>query len=230
MALLRIEKKFELDQRKEHVLINWLYRQKSLINHYPIRRIYSVYFDTTDRKCLNDNLAGISDRSKFRLRWYSHKTKIDMQPKTIRAEYKFKRNALGGKHTFELSETATRNIVEAKFHLSPKLFEDLDNVINLPSYFHSSLPVLACCYTREYYIDTAGFRLTVDRDISFSDYDPINVNPTMWHNFPKTIVEVKFPHYLATHASNVLRRLPLRTVRNSKYVLGSAILGDCVYL
>ena len=230
MAPLRIEKKFELDQRKEHILMNWLYRQQGLINHYPSRRIYSVYFDTIDRKCLNDNLAGISNRSKFRLRWYSHQMKFDMEPKTLRAEYKFKRNALGGKNTYELPNDATKKVVEEKFYLSSKLLDVLNDVIGLPSYLNSSVPIMTCCYVRDYYIDKTGFRLTIDRDISFSDYEPINVSSTMWHNFPRTIVEVKFPDYLATHASNVLKQVPLRTVRNSKYVLGSAILGDCVYL
>ena len=230
MPPLRIEKKFELDERKHHILLDWLYRQETLSKHYPLRRIYSVYFDTIDKKSLNDNLAGISNRSKFRLRWYSNNTKIDMKPKTIRAECKFKNNALGGKNIFELSEETSTRVVEAKFHLSSKLFDDLNDVINLPLYFCSSMPILTCCYNREYYIDTAGLRLTIDRGVSFADYNPINANPILWQRFPKTIVEVKFPDYLSTHASNLLRSLPLRTVRNSKYVLGSAILGECVYL
>ena len=33
---------------------------------YPPRRVNSLYFDTLERDCLNDNLIGASDRAKNR--------------------------------------------------------------------------------------------------------------------------------------------------------------------
>ncbi len=37
---------------------------------YPPRQVNSLYFDTRDLDCLNDNLIGTGQRKKLRLRWY----------------------------------------------------------------------------------------------------------------------------------------------------------------
>ena len=60
---------------------------------YPPRRVNNIYFDSHTLSNLDDNLAGISERCKLRLRWYGADTAI------VRGqlELKQKSNTLGSK-------------------------------------------------------------------------------------------------------------------------------------
>ena len=227
---MRIEKKFEIDERKKHVFLDWLWGKSNFLKHHQSRQVSSVYYDTQDRKSLNDNLIGISTRNKFRVRWYSPLNSVNEIPKTIQAEFKYRQNNLGGKNVTELDKLKTSEIIRSNFNLTSKGLEELEEKIFLPKYFFNCSPFLRCSYLREYFIDETGLRLTVDRDLSFSDSRSLHLGRSHEHHYSKLIVEVKFPEYLSVHTSRALRHFPLRTVRNSKYVLGSAILGDCVYL
>lgn len=41
------------------------------VKPYPSRQINSVYFDTHDLNDYVDNISGIADRTKTRIRWYN---------------------------------------------------------------------------------------------------------------------------------------------------------------
>ena len=200
------------------------------MKHHPKRWIFSIYFDTPGRKSLGDNLIGISNRDKFRLRWYSENKQLGMSPNQIRAELKYRRNSLGGKNVFEFTKEQSKEIVGSHFRLPSHMLEDLQDEISLPGYFFNCSPVIQVCYCRDYYIDEAGVRLTIDKQISFSDCCFSKSKNIHWHPFTKSVVEVKYSPILSSHANILLSGLPLRTVRNSKYVLGAAVLGDCTYL
>ena len=60
---------------------------------YPPRRVNSLYLDTPDLSSLGENLAGVSDRQKLRLRWYGDSVRA-IEPLL---ELKQKRNLLGRK-------------------------------------------------------------------------------------------------------------------------------------
>ena len=49
---------------------NKFLRIKNLNRHYQDRFISSIYFDTKDLQFANYNIEGISNRYKFRVRWY----------------------------------------------------------------------------------------------------------------------------------------------------------------
>ena len=65
----RIEKKFVLGKYKEDFLTRFL-----LINgftkHFDNRIINSIYLDTINFDFAKDNINGVSERKKIRLRWY----------------------------------------------------------------------------------------------------------------------------------------------------------------
>ena len=55
---------------------------------YPARWVNSIYFDTPDLHALEENFAGISDRAKYRIRWYGplageHKAQYEIKIRRI---------------------------------------------------------------------------------------------------------------------------------------------------
>ena len=230
MENLRIEKKFELNERKIDLFKDWLKFQSNFTIHHPKRVITSIYFDTPNRRSLEDNVTGVSKRCKFRLRWYSTNNIISKTLQNLQAELKFKKNTFGGKRVFFFDINQIKQITKSNFKLTTKTYDQLKKKLDIPLYFFGSDPFLLCRYEREYYIDEIGIRLTIDKNISFSDKISLNLKDSNWHFLPKMIVEVKFHDYLLSNAVKGLRKLPLKAVRNSKYVLGSAVLGQTIYV
>jgi len=68
---------------------------------YPDRQIHSIYFDDADFRMARATLAGISNRCKYRLRWYGENERNIMSP---RLEIKIKSNQLGFKNLKQLPE------------------------------------------------------------------------------------------------------------------------------
>ena len=73
MKTLRYELKFVLN---ENMLFEFLQFVKIIgaFNKYPSRGVKSLYFDTINFESIKDNLSGVSQRQKLRLRWYENKS------------------------------------------------------------------------------------------------------------------------------------------------------------
>ncbi|MDP2729354.1 MAG: VTC domain-containing protein, partial [Dehalococcoidales bacterium] len=67
---------------------------------YHPRFVNNIYFDTVDMSAYQDNLIGISDRLKVRIRWYGELFGLIEEPVL---ELKIKRGFLGGKLKFPLA-------------------------------------------------------------------------------------------------------------------------------
>ena len=53
------------------MLRHWLHMHPAgFFSPYPERQVNNVYFDTWDYRAYAENLAGVSERSKVRYRWY----------------------------------------------------------------------------------------------------------------------------------------------------------------
>ena len=65
----RFERKFIFKLINQFEIQNLLYKSNFFFKpHYPSRKVNSIYFDTKSLKNINENLDGISDRKKFRVR------------------------------------------------------------------------------------------------------------------------------------------------------------------
>ena len=52
-------------------------RSKLFFNfHHPSRKVNSIYFDTNNYSSIRQNLDGISEKKKIRVRWYGDKKTI----------------------------------------------------------------------------------------------------------------------------------------------------------
>ncbi len=73
----RFERKWIYKSNNTLNLINSLIRSKLFFRqHFPKRKVNSIYFDDSYYTSVIQNLDGINDKIKLRLRWYGNKSKI----------------------------------------------------------------------------------------------------------------------------------------------------------
>ena len=64
--------RFEIKYHTNHTGYNefiFIFRRYGFIKTYPIRTVSSIYYDNHLYSSISENLAGITPRSKYRLRW-----------------------------------------------------------------------------------------------------------------------------------------------------------------
>ena len=74
---------------------------------FPDRQINNVYWDTLGLQTYHDNVMGIAERQKFRIRWYGNDVKKIEKPKL---EIKKRVNELGDKDIFKINNFELDNI------------------------------------------------------------------------------------------------------------------------
>lgn len=67
---------------------------------YPDRSVNNIYFDTEDFQYYRDNVEGVSNRRKIRIRWYGDWENREVSPVL---EYKIKRGPVGYKTSYKLA-------------------------------------------------------------------------------------------------------------------------------
>jgi len=190
---------------------------------YPSRWVNNVYLDTQDLSRLNQNYAGVNERSKLRYRWYGE----DFSSGNGHLEFKLKQGRLGWKRSFDVSgEVDLRTMNWTSF---------LDLVrASLPPDIMSAArdlnqPVLINRYYRRYLRTTQGsVRVTIDTDQRYwNQWATARPNLCFATQPPGTlVVEVKAHRDATDQLRRVLEGLPLHVSKNSKYVEGCEHLGS----
>jgi len=211
---LRYELKFVAPPTEPWHILQWLRAHKLAFREsYPARRVSSVYFDSLEYSDYANTIAGLSARSKVRLRWYGH----DQSEIRGQLEVKNKRNFLSWKLTYALAvpisldeswnritETLRRNVAR----------EALPWLVARPQ------PVIMNSYTRRYFETLDGsIRATIDTDQHVYD-QRYGTRPNLRRRTPiaaSSILEVKMPPELASEVGAALAGLRLKLSRNSKY-------------
>jgi SPX domain protein involved in polyphosphate accumulation len=174
---------------------------------YPDRIVNNIYFDTPNLQCLQENLAGISTRKKYRVRWYGEALKTIVAPKL---EIKYKENLLGAKKGIALESFNINELNE----LSIKVNE------LLPLQF-ALQPVLLNSYYRSYWETRCGkFRITVDTQLNFHSLLHSPYFERYLHQDPSVIIELKYEKEDEETVDRIAALLPFRLTKNSKYVTG----------
>jgi hypothetical protein len=190
---------------------------------HPARQVNSIYFDTLDLDSFAENLAGISERRKARLRWYgrSHRNAAGV------FEVKFKRNRLGWKQSqrieqpLDIDGSCWRDLLGIlRQELSPqlRLFLAEDRV-----------PSVLLSYQREYYQSFDGStRVTLDSGLAAYDQRQTE-RPNLRFPAPmadEIVIEFKATSLNGAAVSAVIDSSPFRVTACSKYAAGiSGALG-----
>ena len=191
---------------------------------YPPRRVNSVYFDTLDVEGVLDNLDGASERNKLRWRWYGPSWLVE----NSHLELKSKRGSVGFK---ELCP------IQASF--DPRRETTWDDALaflrqQADDRFQVWLSQVSCAtilnhYEREYYVSWDGqIRLTLDMRLAVYD-QRFSRRPNLRYPTPlpdTMVIELKADTALVDRLSDVLKTLPFRPERNSKYINGFLVTSE----
>ena len=224
---LRYEIKFILNEMNYSVFTQWITHFTNCTRKYSDRKINNLYFDDSDFNSVKDNLIGLPVRSKIRLRWYGDETNLFHSPIL---EEKFRKGRLGGKQHLPMHSLNGQMYNLHLNNINRKIQKYCNNSGNLISENYYS-PSLYVNYVRQYYQDQNNFRITVDSEINFSI--PLlskKVQDLELLQFRNRVLEIKFNADQKYYASNLLKNLNLIPTRNSKYLLGLAMLGQLSYI
>lgn len=216
---MRRELKFTLYENEYGAFHWWLsHCFLSFRNNYPARVVNSVYLDTFDNRCVEDNISGASKRSKVRIRWYDDL--CDTQE--FRFEVKNKSNSFGWKMlekarlsgVTEINSRIAINrlIAGVREKLSPTARYYLDFFCN---------PTLLVEYKRQYFLSQCGnIRLTVDSNQVFRSL-AAGCYPIPSKFADQIVIEIKIDEDVDSEwVAETLKDLPFRRTRNSKYING----------
>jgi hypothetical protein len=221
----RYEIKFVLNDIQLSEISAWINAETSMIKRYSPRVINNLYFDDVDFSSVKDNLSGISNRKKYRLRWYGQEVK-DFKPVF---EIKGRNDRVGSKTVFDIKD------LNGIIHTLPssEILQICTQTLQEKQYVLDNflLPSLQVQYSRSYFEDHQGIRLTIDQDINFSL--PLlhgSLLDNISRPYPIKIVEIKFLPSEKDKVSELIGSLHLRPRRHSKYLAGLASLGLAQYI
>ena len=157
----RIERKWSFNKdivSLNSLKINILRSKLRFHQAFNKRNVNSIYFDDTNLSSIIENLDGVMNKKKYRIRWYGNKNLIEKCSLEIKE-----------KKGFVCRKLVKPIILEKKIFfnyeginiLKKKILELLDHKINL-------IPVLSTHYVREYFLSNLSnqIRATLDYDIS----------------------------------------------------------------
>jgi len=190
---------------------------------YWERKINNIYLDTLEFKNLYDNLNGVQNRVKHRIRWYGEATAVD---KPV-LEFKIKHGELGEKEFYwlpKLNFSQNFNFDDYREKIRSESDRSSAEINLMLADLNIEIPTLYNTYWRQYFLSgDKKLRLTIDRDLRYTRMD-------RWHSSlstfseDKIVVELKYNNPDIGQAGRIMQDLGLRAARNSKYVIGMRAL------
>ena len=179
---------------------------------YEDRNINSIYFDDFYLNSINENLDGISQRKKYRLRWYGNKNIIDR----ANLEIKHKKNFLNYKDIIPLKSIKILKINEKNIsYINRELKEKL---LNLKVIEKKNLEAKSqISYKRKYFISAQNnIRATIDFNIQSRVFN--NSFREFYYKYDDIILELKYDKNLDEYVKKFTSSLQSRFTKSSKYV------------
>ena len=216
----RYERKFLIPELDEGQVRSILRRHKAMFFEvYPPRYVNNIYLDTMVLRNYDDNLIGVADRMKVRVRWY-HEL-FGHIPEPI-LEFKVKQGLVGWKDTYPFPAfTFDQGMTERKFQ---SLIKESEMPLEVKYRLAGFRMSLVNRYLRSYFANYDGrFRVTIDTDQSFYKVNPlVNRFQVRDVNRDVVIVELKYGREHEELAERISNNFPFRVTRSSKYVDGVA--------
>ena len=182
-------------------------------NEYHIR---SLYFDTINDDALEEKIAGVGNRKKYRIRIYNFSDRV------IKLECKSKYGDLISKQSVsiprELAEQLIAGDPEGLQRMRHPLFHDVFREMRT----RLLRPAVIVDYVREAYIHPAEeVRITFDKQLRTGLYARDMFNPALptypVFDDPVEILEVKFDEFLPSYLQSVLSGVTAQRSAVSKY-------------
>ena len=219
---MRKEIKIPLNKNFKNIFNDWSDFKSKLLKTHDNRIVTSVYYDDDNFSLANDNFSGISNRKKFRIRWYN-----ELNEKYT-YEVKKKKNNLGTKIIMK-SQNKDSNF-EKLFSLHNHVFYEKKNKYFLKQIDNLNLkPKIQISYSRSYYLYNGRIRVTFDQDLKYKDKNKFNLNNNIIDD-QFNIIEIKFEPEKTEDALKLLEKTKFYPKRFSKYLRGLHLLGIANYI
>ena len=183
--------------------------------YYCIR---SLYFDDYHDRYLNENIDGLDERSKWRIRIYDGSSdRICLERKIRKADLISKQSCL-----------IDRSIFESIINRSIGITANNPSILNLfitDMLSHGLRPAVIVEYDRTPFVCNEGnTRVTIDRNIrssseidSFLDNRSLISRPVLANGM--NLIEIKFDSFLPDHLAHIIEHGRMRRETFSKYYL-----------
>ncbi|MFH1479060.1 MAG: VTC domain-containing protein [Candidatus Omnitrophota bacterium] len=218
MDHVRYERKFFITDLTEFEIISILNLHPANFSRiYYERYINNIYIDSFDMKNYFENISGLENRVKYRVRWYGD---LFGEIKKPHLELKIKRGLTCAKRSFLLKGF----MLDQDF--CKDVFYDVVRSSDIPETLKLELGCLDFSllnrYRRKYYISKDNrYRVTLDSDLEFYGIDSFNSN---FLNESKdhisNIIEVKYEKENEESIKDITSLFPFRMTKSSKYVMG----------
>ncbi len=181
-------------------------------------KIRSLYFDNADCKAVAEKLCGVSNREKFRIRYYEDDLSF------IRLEKKVKVNNLCKKYMAEISLDECKKILNGEYDFlkeksSALLLEFYSKILN-----EQLRPSIIVNYVRKPFVYAPGnVRITIDSKIStsiswcnFLDKNSLTL-PVLQNGI--SVLEVKYDNFIPFIVKDLIQTNHSQITAFSKYVM-----------
>jgi len=214
----RYERKFFVDQLDAKQAISLIKRHPAMFSEiYPPRYINNIYMDSPLMENYYDNVDGVRERRKARIRWYHRLFRYVDDPLL---EFKIKSGLMGTKAQFPFPEFPFGD------GFSERFLKRLISTSTLPADVKAQLlsvePVLLNRYLRWYFATPdRKFRLTVDTGLTFYHLNKFH-NRFLYKqvDYNDIVIELKYQSEYDPQAVKITAGFPFRMTRSSKYVQG----------
>ncbi|MDA7470784.1 VTC domain-containing protein [Candidatus Pelagibacter ubique] len=172
----------------------------NFVKSYPSREVNSIYFDK-NYILANQNLDGVSEKTKIRLRWYNSTSDPQL-------EFKIKKGFLNRKEIYKFNLLKDFNIDQ---------LIDKCLVIMKNKQFFNFRPISYVSYEREYFqhLFYKDLRLTIDKKINFSSFNLVNITER-----ENIVMELKYDPKIDNQIMNLLefKQFNIKLQKYSKYI------------
>ncbi len=204
--MMRYERKYRIEnQHYLQVLQEIMSIKGAFSSAYPDRWVNSIYLDNMNYGALRENLSGVSNRSKYRMRWYGED--FYEIPNPI-LEEKVKTNLLGYKNLQKLGSTklSTENL---------RACLDINQLKDL-----GIEPMVMIRYLRTYLESyDHRVRITIDRNLQYRGVNNYEIDPFQEYD-DAIILEIKYDQDIEEEIEDILQSVKYRLTKNSKFVSG----------
>ena len=219
---MRSEIKIPLNEKFNSYFNQWKDYENKVLKVYDDRLINSIYYDDENYCTAQDNLAGITNRRKYRIRWYGSEFKDFIY------EIKIKKNNLGEKISLKSDQKLIK--FQNLFSFNNDFLKKDENkfFLNYVNNFNL-LPQMKIKYLRSYFIYKNKIRITYDRNINYELVKNSNSVKDYTNDF-MNVIELKFNPNDNLLALELIKNSKLIPKRFSKYLRGLYLLGVANYL
>ena len=212
----RYERKFFISKLSNYEVESVVKLHPSIFTEiYSNRFVNNIYFDTYNLHNLHDNVEGVIDRVKIRIRWYGDLFGYIEKPVL---EIKIKKGLLGKKISVPIKSFYLNDHTDMFSVL--KSVKRLNNLKMID--FQSVIPTLINRYKRKYYMSSnKKYRITIDSNQSFYTISRgNNLFINKHRDVDSVILELKYDQKYDDGVNYITSKFPFRVTKSSKYVTG----------